>query len=1264
MPTLHKTLIIPVMLLLQLPLTGCFEDLDLPWSKVEDTGYPDIDGDGWPVVHGDCDDTDPDVNPDAQEICDDAGIDENCDGLVNDEDPTVSSEGQRTWFPDEDGDGYGADAVEGALRCEPDEHWSASEQGDCDDGDPSVNPDGQEVCDEAGVDEDCDGLVDDEDPDVFLEGEGTWYFDNDGDGYGGLDTAVMACVQPSGSIDDHSDCDDGDPDIHPNAQEICDDEDTDEDCDGWADDVDPSVARDTRSIWYADLDHDGFADPTNRQDACDQPEDYLDITLASDCDDSDPEVNPGAQEVCDEADVDEDCDGISDDDDPSVDSSGFSQWFADVDGDGYGDLDQEIMACDPGATGVTDSSDCNDGDQDSYPGAAERCDGMDNDCDGLTDEDDAIDQPTWYLDADGDGHGVPGSTRDACDLPGGYADRDDDCDDTDADTHPGAAELCDGHDDDCDGVVDDDDPDVADAITWYLDGDGDGWGDDDSAIVSCSPISSGVLGGGDCDDSDDSVNPAVDELCDGLDNDCDGTTDEDDALDASDWYLDADGDGWGDSASTARACTQPSGMVLDDGDCDDADGTRSPGTDELCNGIDDDCDGTVDEDEAVDVGHWYADIDADGYGDAGSLDTDCEQPPDYVADSSDCNDVDPDVHPGADELCDGRDNDCDGTTDEDDAIDATSWYADSDADGYGDPSSARTACSQPSGDGTAWMADDSDCDDSRADVNPAATERCDDDDVDEDCDGASDDADASTDPAGMSTWFRDLDGDGTGSSGSGTQGPSCDPGAGYVADDGDCDDADPSVHPLHQEVCDGVDNDCDSGTSEDGAISIGSAVYGDLAEAMAAATSGAVITICDGSYQANLETTVPITLRSRNGSAATILDGGAKGPVFTMGDDLILEGLTIRGGYGVLGGAIDGSGASGASLDISDCILEDNDATDGGAIYGVGLTLGFSDSELAFNTASGRGGAMYLAAGPELDLDSVDIHDNEASEGGGLYLEDQIVLGGLVYDNFAARGGGLFLSASSAMGSTIHENLASSSGGGALLDDNASLLGCDIQLNLAQSGGGVFIQGASSSTGPHPDTGALTTISLNEASVHGGGICAQDAMGLSLRDTTLNGNSSSYLGGGLYIDGGDSLTGAELAVSGNTAANSGGGLYITGLPSVALEDIEISANHSGGSLSISGATITDNQAGSLGGGVHLSDVTDAVFTSMTLARNASQGGPGGGFYLGSGVLLYASGSYGAGVDANSPDDIGTSGASYTFSSWADCDSDLATCTGS
>ena len=522
-------------------------------------------------------------------------------------------------------------------------------------------------------------------------------------------------VDADGYTTDQGDCDDADAEVNPGAEELCNG--VDDDCDG---DVDEGVT----SEWYADLDGDGYGDPDAAEWACEQPEGA--VADATDCDDLDADVYPEAPERCDE--VDNDCDG-------AVDEEVTELWHADADGDGFGDPESTLDSCDPEAGWVADDSDCDDASDAVFPGADEWCNGADDDCDGEVDED-AVDAPTWYADADGDGYGDEAVSETTCDQPSGWVDDTTDCDDGDAAVNPGADELCstEGVDDDCDGEVDEDD--AAGALTWYADADGDSYGDAASTSTACEEPAGHVADSSDCDDDDDDIHPAASERCNGEDDDCDGTVDEDDAVDAETWYADADGDGFGDASSTTAACSEPTGYTDDDTDCDDTDAAVNPDADELCSteGVDDDCDGDVDEDSASDASTWYGDADGDGYGGSTFTDTACDQPSGYVDNTDDCDDLDADVSPLATELCDGVDNDCDGTTDEDAAADAATWYADGDGDGHGDSAGgSTTACSEPSG----YAATDDDCDDSDATISPSATEACNG--VDDDCDGAADD---------------------------------------------------------------------------------------------------------------------------------------------------------------------------------------------------------------------------------------------------------------------------------------------------------------------------------------------------------------------------------------------------------------------------------------------------------------------------------------------------------------------------------------------
>jgi len=586
------------------------------------TWYKDSDGDGWGSesatliqceqdpnyveTPGDCDDGEADVNPDAVETCN--GLDDDCDGETDESD----AQGVATWYLDADGDDYG-DQDQPLQACDQPSGYVAGESDgvdfDCDDGDDQVHPGAVEVCNE-GVDDDCDGLTDDEDEVEFTEDD-TWYQDSDGDGFGYEKVTDQACEARGGYVAVAGDCEDSEEDVNPGAEEVCNQ--IDDDCDGAIDD-DDEIEFTEADTWYQDSDGDGFGDEDVTYQACEAPGGY--VADSGDCNDDDEDINPDADEICDAGDVDEDCDGLADDYDKSVQSEGFTNWYLDADGDGYGDENVYEQACDAPNGYIDDDTDCDDGDAAINPDAAEICDenGDDEDCDGLEDDaDDTVDESTyqdWYADADGDGYGDATTTTQACDAPSGYTDDATDCDDDNDGIHPGSSEVCDVEDadEDCNGLVDDYDSGVDSStyVDWYVDADSDGFGDAAAATTAaCNQPSGHANNGEDCDDSDAAINPSAPELCNGSDDDCDGLTDDadNDIVDGTTYYLDYDADGYGDAGSTYEACIRPTGYSPDDSDCDDTDATINPGATEACNGSDDDCDGSTDE------GCWTGEVD-------------------------------------------------------------------------------------------------------------------------------------------------------------------------------------------------------------------------------------------------------------------------------------------------------------------------------------------------------------------------------------------------------------------------------------------------------------------------------------------------------------------------------------------------------------------------------------------------------------------------------------------------------------------------------
>ncbi|AWV90125.1 putative metal-binding motif-containing protein [Bradymonas sediminis] len=378
---------------------------------------------------------------------------------------------------------------------------------------------------------------------------------------------------------------------------------------------------------------------------------------------------------------------------------------------GFSDIDGDLQV--PGGTGC---------ERECIPsnGGVEICDGLDNNCDGLVDES----FPTLGEECS---VGVG-----ACAQTGVYI-----CSDAQdgvvCDATPGEPEdeICgDEIDNNCDGQVDEDE--AVDASTWFKDADGDGYGDASLTLVSCSQPAGYVDQDGDCDDTKSGVNPGADEVCDGVDNNCDGQVDEDEAVDAPTWFRDADGDSYGDASIALVSCAQPTGYVDQDGDCDDAKAAVNPGVAEVCDGIDNNCDGRVDEDSAIDASTWFRDADGDGYGLATDTRASCSKPAGYIARDGDCDDTKAAVNPSADEVCDEIDNNCDGRVDEDEAVGAPVWFRDADGDGFGVASSTRASCSQPAG----YAGVIGDCKDTDAAVYPGAPGQCDG--KDNDCNGEID----------------------------------------------------------------------------------------------------------------------------------------------------------------------------------------------------------------------------------------------------------------------------------------------------------------------------------------------------------------------------------------------------------------------------------------------------------------------------------------------------------------------------------------------
>jgi predicted outer membrane repeat protein len=564
-------------------------------------------------------------------------------------------------------------------------------------------------------------------------------------------------------------------------------------------------------------------------------------------------------------------------------------------------------------------------------------------------------------------------------------------------------------------------------------------------------------------------------------------------------------------------------------------------------------------------------------GDSGSATVTFTVVPDGDGDgygSDDCNDDDPDIHPGAAEVCNGIDDDC--ANGADDGLVFVDWYDDADADGYCDPATGSSSCDDRSAthvvdgtdcdDGSAALNHDDvdfdgtdtcagDCDDLDAAVEPGATEVCNG--IDDDCADGIDEGFPTTD------WYADTDQDGYGDPGSVVatcldlsatrvlDGSDCDDSDAALnhddADDdgsssclGDCNDLDALVNPNQEEVCNGgIDDDCDLGTVETAMVDgVG---YSSLADAVAGAPAGGTVELCAGVFYPataiNVSKVVTIVGAGPDRSASTLDGSDASNNamfVVSAAGELHLESLIVQNAPA---GAVRGTGGAGVVFADDVTFLDNATSGNGGAISAKTLTV--SNSTFTGNDAT-LGGAVFVFAGGLLTVTDSTFDGNAALlDGGAFHTASPAVF---------TRGGGGVLTANGAL-VTFADTLFSD--------------------NTAYSGGALWVVGTS------VEVDEFTTfdgnLADNPGTAYGGGVWIQ-ASGKAVTWTggTFVGNVSDAggfaAGGGMVLDANDvgaamgSIVASWMVLDGNATvgpagANTGGGIWTQGAPITILDTI-------------------------------------------------------------------------------------------------------------
>ena len=547
-----------------------------------------------------------DADADGDEVLD--GVD-NCPDQPNADQADLDDDGLGD-VCDSDADGDGIAAPTDQLPLDPEQTKDGDGDGVADslDNCPEAQNADQSDIDEDTVGDACDDDIDDDgvenDKDAFPADAGE---DKDTDNDGTGDNADAFPVNPNEQKDTDKDGTGDNSDAFPDDPT----EDTDTDNDGAGDNADVFPLDPKES---ADADGDGTGDN-------------------ADCDDDNPAINAVAAEACDG--IDNDCDGLTD---KSADDSALAIlcYTGPPGTQGKGACAAGLALCQDGAWGACSAE---------VTPTDEVCDGVDNDCNGVADDGDdglALTESCYT--------GAPGTLDVGLCAAGSRACAEGVFGECTAQTLP-VDEACDGKDNDCDGTPDD-----------GCDDDEDGWCDADLAYT---PGEWCPNGGGDTDDEKPTVFPDSPELCgNGLDDDGDGQVDEAGAQGCKVYFIDADTDGAGGEDFACLCAKTGAYTAAAADDCDDDNALARPGLLESCNGFDDNCDDVVDGPGAIGCTTFFADTDSDGWGDGSDSKCLCAAEGAYTSKfAGDCALDDAAVHPGAAEVCDTIDNDCNGFVD-------------------------------------------------------------------------------------------------------------------------------------------------------------------------------------------------------------------------------------------------------------------------------------------------------------------------------------------------------------------------------------------------------------------------------------------------------------------------------------------------------------------------------------------------------------------------------------------------------------------------